>query len=340
VSATTGLDFDAAGEKVKGKREKRQTKKNVIPDVLASLDKRKDAFETIKTALKEFFEGDTMKAIVMVDELDRCRPDYAISYLETIKHIFDIQGMVFVLALDHSQLEATAKSLFGDKLSFDEYLRKFVQRRVNLPEIEIGSGMHAMIENYMKKYIINSKRRTLFTNGEQSTIRDVFSVVRPNFRQAQEIFRIIGHILSERERMEKLPDAWVTGAIFLSIISVMRPEAFKNISSGIFDFQQTCSFLDEIISNVESNRRSRKQWLMRALAVGRLTGSATIDESMAQLFEALQQLGYEDADAISTEWKREVHPFFIAWGGRSDESNFRTICSYIEGVISFGNEAS
>ena len=34
----------------------------------------------------------------MIDELDRCRPDYAITYLETIKHIFSIKGTAFVLA--------------------------------------------------------------------------------------------------------------------------------------------------------------------------------------------------------------------------------------------------
>ncbi|GAI99518.1 unnamed protein product, partial [marine sediment metagenome] len=25
--------------------------------------------------------------LIFVDEIDRCRPDYAISYLETIKHV-------------------------------------------------------------------------------------------------------------------------------------------------------------------------------------------------------------------------------------------------------------
>ncbi|WAF58355.1 KAP family NTPase [Aeromonas caviae] len=35
-------------------------------------------------------------AFILIDELDRCRPSYAVEMLETIKHIFDISGVVFV----------------------------------------------------------------------------------------------------------------------------------------------------------------------------------------------------------------------------------------------------
>jgi len=35
------------------------------------------------------------KVIIIVDELDRCRPDYAIRVLEIIKHLFDVNGYIF-----------------------------------------------------------------------------------------------------------------------------------------------------------------------------------------------------------------------------------------------------
>jgi predicted KAP-like P-loop ATPase len=43
--------------------------------------------------------------LFLVDELDRCRSDYAISYLQTIKHIFDIKAAVFLLAADRKHLD-------------------------------------------------------------------------------------------------------------------------------------------------------------------------------------------------------------------------------------------
>jgi len=50
---------------------------------------------------------------IIIDELDRCRPDYAISYLETIKHLFCVERVVFIIAADRAQLSSAAKAVFG-----------------------------------------------------------------------------------------------------------------------------------------------------------------------------------------------------------------------------------
>ncbi|KAF5065383.1 KAP family P-loop domain protein [anaerobic digester metagenome] len=55
---------------------------------------------------------------IMVDELDRCRPDYAIELLERIKHLFDVQDVVFLLAIDGEQLLQQVEHTFGLKPSF------------------------------------------------------------------------------------------------------------------------------------------------------------------------------------------------------------------------------
>ena len=82
-----GVDAMKAGDHAKKKKQQRQQK----PDFLKMFEERTDAYDRLKEALKEAFGGDSPKAFIFVDELDRCRPDYAISYLETIKHVFDIQ---------------------------------------------------------------------------------------------------------------------------------------------------------------------------------------------------------------------------------------------------------
>lgn len=55
---------------------------------------------------------------IMVDELDRCRPDYAIELLERIKHLFDVKNVVFLLAIDGEQLLQQVEHTFGLKPSF------------------------------------------------------------------------------------------------------------------------------------------------------------------------------------------------------------------------------
>ncbi|MFQ2071641.1 P-loop NTPase fold protein [Aeromonas veronii] len=74
-------------------------------------------------------------AFILIDELDRCRPTYAVEMLETIKHIFDIPGVVFVLATDTEQLQHAIKVIYGDGFDAESYLGRFFHRRFTLGSI-------------------------------------------------------------------------------------------------------------------------------------------------------------------------------------------------------------
>ena len=52
-----------------------------------------------------------------VDELDRCRPEYALSLLEVIRNLFDVPGVVVLLAINRSELSHSVKSIFGGDFS-------------------------------------------------------------------------------------------------------------------------------------------------------------------------------------------------------------------------------
>jgi predicted KAP-like P-loop ATPase len=65
---------------------------------------------------------------VLVDELDRCRPPYAISMLERIKHLFSIDNVVFVLATDTKQLRHAIASVYGAGFDAERYLFRFFDR--------------------------------------------------------------------------------------------------------------------------------------------------------------------------------------------------------------------
>lgn len=74
-------------------------------------------------------------AFILIDELDRCRPSYAVEMLETIKHIFDIPRVVFVLATDTEQLQHAVKVIYGGGFDAQKYLGRFLQRRFTLNTI-------------------------------------------------------------------------------------------------------------------------------------------------------------------------------------------------------------
>jgi hypothetical protein len=95
-----------------------------------------------KNTLKEIIEeirvyDDSQKKIyIFVDELERCRPTFAVELLEQIKHIFDIKGIVFIVATDKSQLKHTISGIYGQGMNSEGYLSRFFDFPLSLPEID------------------------------------------------------------------------------------------------------------------------------------------------------------------------------------------------------------
>lgn len=86
-------------------------------------------------------------AFILIDELDRCRPSYAVEMLETIKHIFDIKGVVFVLATDTEQLQHAIKVIYGLDFDAHTYLNRFFIRRFSL----LAGSRYNFIESYLSE---------------------------------------------------------------------------------------------------------------------------------------------------------------------------------------------
>lgn len=84
--------------------------------------------------LSDSFQLET-PIVFLIDELDRCRPNYAVEMLEVIKHFFETKNCVFLVASDTYALECSIKALYGNDFKSDVYLRRFFDQKVNLPEI-------------------------------------------------------------------------------------------------------------------------------------------------------------------------------------------------------------
>jgi hypothetical protein len=71
--------------------------------------------------------------VIFIDELDRCRPDFAVRMLERMKHFFDVPSLVFVLLLNKAQLEGAVNGVYGAAIDAESYLRKFIHLTFELP---------------------------------------------------------------------------------------------------------------------------------------------------------------------------------------------------------------
>ncbi len=116
------------------------------------LEKYKHDKESIKGFHKQLSEAVTSIAkkskqpqlIFIIDELDRCRPDYAVQLLEKVKHLFNVPNLIFVLALDTHQLGEAVKSVYGHGIDTDGYLRRFIDLEYRLPIPDVVQFVQAL----------------------------------------------------------------------------------------------------------------------------------------------------------------------------------------------------
>ncbi len=113
------------------KEYKKYYKKFLKKDYLTSPDESKEHSITkdFHSSLEEYCKSLTpskKKVIIIIDELDRCRPTYAIELLERVKHLFNVYGMIFIFAVDHKQLSVSVKHAYGNDIDQDGYLRRFL----------------------------------------------------------------------------------------------------------------------------------------------------------------------------------------------------------------------
>ncbi|MCB0325562.1 MAG: hypothetical protein KDD69_18400 [Bdellovibrionales bacterium] len=101
--------------------------------------------------------------VFIVDELDRCRPTYAIQLLECVKHLFKVEGVTFILAVDRGQLEKAVGVIYGMEVHAAGYLRKFFDIDYRLPDPSIESYC-----GYRLRAVLSLRGRSDFDKHELS----------------------------------------------------------------------------------------------------------------------------------------------------------------------------
>ena len=100
---------------------------------LERFNEAKNSLASFRESLKQAVQALTTKDsrppfFILVDELDRCRPTYAIEMLERIKHLFEVENVIFVLSTDTTQLSNSIKAVYGNDFDSRHYLARFFDR--------------------------------------------------------------------------------------------------------------------------------------------------------------------------------------------------------------------
>ena len=129
------------------------------------------------------------KLIIMIDELDRCRPLFAIRTLEAVKHFFNITNVVFVFALDFCQLSRSVEAIYGQNVDASGYLARFFDFRfcLNHPTSEqyvrcLPPGIYPSTPNSLA--LLDQTVRALSLSARETImLLRIFSAFRPSVDQ-------------------------------------------------------------------------------------------------------------------------------------------------------------
>ncbi|HLO76516.1 MAG TPA: P-loop NTPase fold protein, partial [Magnetospirillum sp.] len=128
IDAASGKAGDVVGDLIAKQLESRRDERKVMAEFRQQL-------EDLAAAMQQAApEGTTSPPLVfIIDELDRCRPSFALDLLERIKHLFAVPGVAFVLVTNLEQLQHAVRGAYGEATDGALYLEKFYDLRVVLP---------------------------------------------------------------------------------------------------------------------------------------------------------------------------------------------------------------
>lgn len=131
-------------------------------NALDLIKETKDEAEKVSEFLQSLLPEVGKRLIVFVDELDRCKPSYAVKLLERIKHYFLDEEITFVFSVNINELQHTIKKHYGSDFDATRYLDRFFDLRATLPKFDlekyyanIGFELNEKMFNYVCASVIN-----------------------------------------------------------------------------------------------------------------------------------------------------------------------------------------
>lgn len=117
-------------------------KKNTIEDVLSSVIETETIRKEIKKLLNELKTEKINNLVIFIDELDRCRPTYALKVIEMIKHYLKMDNILIVCMTDIRQLSNCISSIYGGNYNSNMYLDKIFDYKFDIPSVKYNKSSY------------------------------------------------------------------------------------------------------------------------------------------------------------------------------------------------------
>lgn len=150
--------------------------------------------------------------VIVIDELDRCRPSYALELLERVKHLFDVPNVVFVLFVHTPAIHSAIRKTYGSEIDPSGYLRKFISVTIGLPISETPDYSAADHTNFFKKFLnaqypLDSNSSSEKEKEFRESLVAFSSAFNASFRDIENVM-LLWQLISEQSRPEPLFSAY------------------------------------------------------------------------------------------------------------------------------------
>ena len=188
--------------------------------VLSEYKNQRRAKEKLKESLREMSTEVKAKSrnplVFIVDELDRCRPTFAIELLERIKHVFDVDNMVFVVGINRDELCKSIESVYGE-IDANTYLQRFFDVPLTMPKVSAADYVSCVLGHYFPGYSgLFNRRIDKFTNF-------LHTIVQNGNLPLRDLEHYIRYLYLIRNKV----DSNTPLLLLLIMVKMKRPELYK-----------------------------------------------------------------------------------------------------------------
>ena len=206
----------------------------------SSYERAKNSIAELRNSLQDVANNIKEKKghplIMMIDELDRCRPSYAIEFLEVIKHLFSVDNIIFVLAVNRSEMGHSIKALYGNKFDSQKYLERFIDVDYKLEEPSYDAYADfidtLISEINLEKNYINKTQDSEAERGLEFSIsmfKNFFGTSDISLRAIEQAIFRFGLLYSS---LKLYKSSFASGAAVALIMRTLEPDKYRKFISG------------------------------------------------------------------------------------------------------------
>jgi len=212
---------DAATESVGKSSEK------AVEQLFEAYSKTQQLQEDFQSSLEDLTKDLPHPFVVIIDELDRCRPSFALEVLERIKHLFAAKGVVFVLFWNARSIRESVRHTYGRGADAEGYLSKFVALSITLllsSKLRPSgpSGYVRFIEQELARVVSGAYDRAEF----QATLTECAALFNASLRDVQKAIGIYA------KGAETKADCSTPEFAYLCLLRVTDSETYLKLIDG------------------------------------------------------------------------------------------------------------